>query len=82
MALQPPTDRPVKRSSKGGKKMPPLTGQSSARGKIIQKGPDGTVFAENTRGRAIPRGKLSDGHTPTSASRPLGGSRKTRGEVR
>jgi hypothetical protein len=53
-------------------KLPPLEGTRRAPGKIIQKGLDGIVFAENTRGRAIPRGKLSDQRSPTIASRPFG----------
>jgi hypothetical protein len=78
MALQPPLDRPAKRStSKASGKLPPLTGGGLARAKIVQKGPNGIVFVENTRGKAIPR-SVSDQRKPMIASRSLGGTRKRR----
>jgi hypothetical protein len=84
MALQPPTDRPVKRTSgaKRGKQPPtdpPIKRASQPR---IFKGSDGKVNTENIKGRSSGRGPLRDQRAKNITSRPLGGSRKTRGEVR
>jgi hypothetical protein len=82
MALQPPTDRPVKQSTKRGKQ-PPLSNPVRRVSKVrVFKGSDGKVNSENIRGVSVGRGVVSDQRKPTIASRSLGGTRKTRGEVR
>jgi hypothetical protein len=79
MALQPPTDRPVKRSTKRGKQPPldnPVRRTSKPR---VFKGSDGKVNSENIRGVSVGRGVVSDQRAPTIGSRSLGGACKVRG---
>lgn len=86
MALQPPLDRPVKRSSAGkGGKLPPLDQpirRASKRSSRVFKGADGKVNSENIRGVSV-GGGVSDQRKPIIGSRSLGSSatRKSRGPV-